>query len=220
MNEAPRSQAAVHLAVATSTEADTPSEIAAAVASARRRKDPEEAVSVVCRALRANQGHHLRPNDLVWLAAELGAWKAGGAVASAIARWLDHHGDTHPRLFDTAVEIASLDNSEDLDASLLLARPDSFRWLEHATWVAQLLVAALSSSSDPRWRFEPLDENEDVAAFKRLATAADASFADHARAVLSKHGAAARTGLRGARGRAAHGTAVRLLLDVWEAAFT
>lgn len=191
-----------------------------ALHSARRRKRTAEALTAVERALKQHEAHLLRPNDLVWLTNETGAWRANGAVAAAIARWLDHHGDIHPGLFASAVEIAALDDNEGLDAALLLARPDSFRWLEHAKWTATLLVLSLRPEGAPAWRFEPLSDDETTRRFRDYATSKDASYADHARVVLAKRGANARTGLQSARGRATHGTPVRLLLDVWEEAFT
>jgi hypothetical protein len=200
------------------------SEVGRALHRARRRKHTDEALEVVLASLKAQSAHLLRPNDLVWLVDEIGLWRATGRVANALAEWLDHHGDTHRGVWEAAVAIASLDNSDRLDEALLLARPDSHRWVEHATWVASLLQhfldppAATGPDGGARRRpFQPLEDTEEVAEFKHLATSLDASFSELARRVLAKHGENARQGLRYARGRAIYGTPVRLLLDVWEA---
>lgn len=197
-------------------------EVSRALRRARRRKNPEEAVVAVKDALIRKEAHTLAPNDLVWLVEKLGGWGSTKDVSWALARWLDHHGAVHEALFEAAVEVARLDNTEWLDDALFVAKPDSYRWLEHAKWVCVYLLPALSSAdARPPIKFDPLGKGEHVAELKKLALMSDehAGYARLARVALEKHGQTARTGLRGARGRAQYGTPVRLLLDLWEEAF-
>jgi hypothetical protein len=185
---------------------------------ARLYRDPAAAEAVVRRAHKRERAPEFDPDDLVWLARQLGAWRSSGAIGGAIAGWIFGHGPQHRGLFEVAEEIAALDDSAWLDDVLLWSEPTPERWVEVACWGQARTWCHLDWFCDERGVVRPKDLStpEARAVFAQCARQWSIEFP---RKVVTDRGDAAKRSLRAAAA-GAEDVGLRTVLEAWASELT